>query len=383
MSALLIVLSLVFAESPKDANDSIDQAKRFFDAGKRAYRSGQYGTAVLAFREAFALAPRPEIIFSTAQAHRLQYFVDHELTNLEEAVELYGRYVREVPRGGRREDAVRFLAELEPMLRDERRRPAKARPRALEETQLLISSATQGARGSVDGGAASELPLVASVTPGSHKIEVTAKGHADLAREAVAVAGKLVVVEVDLDALPARLELAAESGAEVSVDGRPFGETPLLAPIEIEAGRHFVALTASGRIPFTRELDLVRGETASLEVELESTTQRRVANGVMVGALTGGAASGALAIVAWVAESSARSIAAQLEEGQNLSAEDRASYESSRMLRDGARTGAFVALGTAAAAAALAIVLQLSDHPTVEARPSAPKPVAPEPDWEP
>ncbi|MBI4821231.1 MAG: PEGA domain-containing protein [Deltaproteobacteria bacterium] len=382
MSTLVLLMVLAAAEPSKE---TLEAAKSYFDAGKRAYRAGQYETAALAFREALSLAPRAEIVFSTAQAQRLQYFVDRDVSNLEEAVELYGRYVKEVSRGGRRDDAVRFLAELEPLLRDERaRRPQRQKPRPVEETQLLISSSTPGAKAMVDGKDASELPWVVTVSPGTHKLEVTAEGHAGASRDAVALAGKLIVVELNLTPLPAKLEVTTESGAEISVDGRPFGEAPMMAPIELEAGRHFVAVTAAGRVPFVRELEVGRGEAHTISAELVSTTQRSVASGFLVSAGTLAAASAGLGVLALVAQGTATGIGDGLSAGANLSEVDRARYESSRELRDGARAAALATLGGAVVVGVLGLVLQLSDHPSVEARPKPDETKRPiEPEWEP
>ena len=49
-----------------------------FNAGAQAYASGQFDAAIQAFTEAQGILPRPAIVYSLAQAHRLGVaFQDH------------------------------------------------------------------------------------------------------------------------------------------------------------------------------------------------------------------------------------------------------------------------------------------------------------------
>ena len=87
MSTALCLL-LTLAAAPDD--DAVRQAKQLFAAGVRAYQKEQYRVAIVAFEEAYKLAPRPPVIFSAAQAHRMQFFVDDDHRRLARAVALYG-----------------------------------------------------------------------------------------------------------------------------------------------------------------------------------------------------------------------------------------------------------------------------------------------------
>ena len=81
-------------------------------------------------RRPIASRTKSAILFSTAQAYRRQYFVDREPAKLKRAVDLYRQYVGEVAQGGRRDDAVQHLSDLEPLLarvEDEQRRSGKGR----------------------------------------------------------------------------------------------------------------------------------------------------------------------------------------------------------------------------------------------------------------
>ena len=68
------------------------RAKALFKVGGHAYEAGQYEVAIRAFEGAYSAARRPEIVFSLAQSHRLQFFADGDTRKLERAVALYREY---------------------------------------------------------------------------------------------------------------------------------------------------------------------------------------------------------------------------------------------------------------------------------------------------
>src|SRR5262249_48321427 len=104
----------------------------------------------------------------------------------------------------------------------------------------------------------------------------------------VAVDGTTDVVEVELKPQPAELAIHAEDGADVAIDGKPVGTTPLAAQ-PLAAGRHLVAITRRGRDGELREVQLARAEHKTIDVSLAKTGRRHA-----VPYLAGGA--GVLAI---------------------------------------------------------------------------------------
>jgi tetratricopeptide (TPR) repeat protein len=255
------------------------EAELFFRAGEQAFNAGQYLVASQAFEQAFEVLPLPAILFSTAQAYRLQYFIDKEVTHLLRSIELYRKYIQEVDQGGRRDDAATSLAELE-VIRDRLQREGRLKSRRdsveLEDkTQLMVTTQVEGAKASIDG-KAGETPLILEVQPGKHRVEVQADGYFAASQQATAVTGRLVVIEVALQPMPARLTVDAEPGASIHVDGRALATTPLSRPLEIPAGKHFVAITRRGRYPWARELELTHGKSLDLRTRLETTSQRRI-----------------------------------------------------------------------------------------------------------
>lgn len=68
----------------------------------------------------------------------------------------------------------------------------------------------------------------------------------------------------------ARLELTCSvEQAEVLVDGKPRGTTPLAGPLRVEAGARTVRVAKAGYTPSIQEVSLAAGEERRITVELE------------------------------------------------------------------------------------------------------------------
>lgn len=67
-----------------------------------------------------------------------------------------------------------------------------------------------------------------------------------------------------------------EAGADISVDGKPAGKSPLAAPLRLSAGPHQVRVTKDGFAPFGKPPNVAAGAVTKLEVTLvaESTTTK-------------------------------------------------------------------------------------------------------------
>ena len=201
--ALVVVLplSLAFALVPtaaraqpvvaQEAQSSVDQAKMYFSAGAQAFSAGQFEAAVQAFDEAYRLSPRLAILFSMAQAERRQFYADkrpdaQKRGIMQRAVVHYHQYLDKEPKSGRRAEAAQALAELEPLLAKLGTEPAGAAAAPMAEvtvqTRVMVSSQTKGAIGFIDGVRASDFPLIEEVTPGKHRVRVSAEGYFSVER---------------------------------------------------------------------------------------------------------------------------------------------------------------------------------------------------------
>lgn len=372
--------ALLLAARPAVADNSRAQAEKFFRAGEHAYKTGQYTVAAQAFEEAYKLMPVPAIAFSTAQAYRLQYFIDKKPARLKRAIDLYRKYIDEVPKGGRREDAVASLAELEPILlriEAETQTPIQISPAVQSETQLMVSSQVTGARAWIDD-AEGEVPLIRQVSPGAHKIKVSAEGYFPVEQQATAVTGKLVPIEVTLKPMPAKLRIDTEGGARVAIDGRSAGSAPFSHPVEVDAGRHFVSVTSRGRRAWSREIEVKRGQELSLDAPLRRTTQRKLSYWVLGASGAVFIAAGVTGFMALGAQSDAETLNdKRLSEG--LTPDELAEYHDLRERRDSRLDTTYLLLGVGGAVAITGTLLMLLDTPEAAAPPPA-RPASPAPE---
>ena len=376
-AAIVLAASAARADGPRD----LDRAKALFSAGAQFYESGQFVAAIDAFEQANRIVPRPSIVFSIAQAHKRQYFIDKNPEHLRAAIRSYKSYIEQVPEGGRRADAAQALAELAP-LEDRLGAEAASTARAPARTvaRLLVTSPTPGAMVTLDDKITKPVPFGPEVTPGRHKVRVAAPGFVDEEQVVEAVEGN-VVVPVPLRERPARLTVRAMAGAQVSIDGRFAGTTPFSSPVDLPSGTHLVVVTRNGYKAASQEITVGRDQRKALDVKLEMTGQRIVANSLLVSGGALAVASGAFAVVALAEQGRAKSI--RDESPSHVTADDIDSYESARRARDRWTTVSLVTLGAAGATLATGLLFRVFDQPTATAprehveEPPGTKPPAP------
>jgi hypothetical protein len=375
-SIAIPILGLTLLSTSAARADDVDQAKAYFKAGATAYAAGQFVAAKQALEQAYKLAPRPAILFSMAQAERKQYVIDEGPAWAREAARHFREYIAQVPQGGRRADAVQALAELEPILAKlPAESPADASKSApvvaKAQTRLMVSSTTPGAHVALDGVQSAEIPLIGEVKAGKHHIKVGADGFFDDERDVVALDGGIVAVDVTLKERPAKLALTGVSGAQVSIDGRLTGTTPLGAPLEIAAGRHLVTVAKNGCEAYSQEQDFARGETKKLAAALPSTTQRKASYVLLVAGAGGLVAGGVLAGLAAHEQSTAQGILDR-QATQSITGDDLATYRSAKASRDDLKLAAGVALGAGAVVGITGLLFYGFDQPVVNAPTSRP-----------
>lgn len=366
----LCAASIALWSAASTAQDAEAQARTYFNIGAKAYQAGKYEDAIQAFQEAHKKSARPGLVFSIAQAYRMSYFAKNDPAQLKNAIHYYRQYLKQEPNGARAADSQQALASLVPILErlegagaaENMAAPAKpevARP------MVMINSPLSGVRVELDGKDVGELPFVGQAAPGKHRFRLSKPGYDDYTREFV-VNPQVGVPPFDIVLVekPAQLTIAAPEGAEISIDGRPQGEAPLPA-IAVRPGRHFVAVTMNGREPFTREVDLRRGERRRLDARIESTGQRTAAwilIGTGAGAVIAGGVLGALSLAK---ENDAKTIADDASDRGNLPQSKRLEYEELRDDRDQLRLAALITAGAGLAVTTTGVVLFAFDSPKV------------------
>jgi tetratricopeptide (TPR) repeat protein len=370
---LICSLSLLLAPPclAQPASD-IERAKASFKAGANAYAAGNYLAAIQALELAYELSPLPAIAFSLAQAERKQYFVKQEREHLERALLLFRRYLEQEPRGPRREDALSAIALLEPLLGSNPAQASESRSQQ-RPTRVMIVSEVPGARISLDGGPSAPSPLIREVTPGRHRARITAHGYFDVERDVTAVAGELLLSEVELVERPSMLYVWAPEGADVYVDGVHVGQGGQRLSLPLATGRHQLTVGQKGKRLVRREVDVLRGKANTEIVRLEPTTQRHLSELLFIAGGAGVGAGVALSAFAVRSENRAEDFLRLRKRGTRLAAE-RVAYSASLVERNRYRTAAVISLAGSAGMFITGLFLHEMDRGSA---PSAPTRDAP------
>jgi tetratricopeptide (TPR) repeat protein len=362
-TGLIATLALCLA-GPAAADDR-SAAEQFVRIGADAYKSGKFDAAAANFDRAYENLKAPEIAFSAAQAHRLQYQVDRDPARLKRAIELYQAYVTGAPDGAKRKDALVYLERLRDTL-------DKIDPRqivaAKDKPSLYVSIALDQARITVDGNAVERYTAI-DVTPGEHVVAASADGYVSQ-EQRIRVDQKPAMIAFELAPRPATIAIKSQPDARITVDGRPV----LLrgTSTEVPAGTRWITVSARGRRPISREVVLKPGQELTLDAPLQPTTQRRAVRWVEIGA--GALLVGTLATTAFAIK--ADFSAADLRDRDPLSQTDAADYQRLRDRRNTLRTTSFVLGGAALVTAGVALVMYYTDDPSTDAllRPIESKP---------
>jgi hypothetical protein len=363
--ALVVALAVVAAAAPARAQAPDPTARRLYAAGLEAYDAGRYDVAIRAFEAASARAPADLLVFDLAQAHRKKFVAEGDAASLDRAIVLYRKFLASRAAGRERSVAGDALTELLVIAArrgaDVASPPGSARaeapPAAPAQTEIMIVSDARNAAVALDDGASSPAPLLETVEPGEHRAHVSAPGYADAELHVTAVAGRFVVSEARLQALPGAIALSGRRGAQVQIDAQPAGVLPM-PPVSLAAGPHRVTLALRGYEPWGNDVNVDRGASLTLRVQQAPTRQRRAVRWVGVAAsIFGAAAIGSCAV--W---SSADSEAARLYgQGQHTIADVHA-YDAARSQRDAAMAATSVLLGVGGALAVTTVAIYLFDR---------------------
>ncbi len=230
----LVLLGLGLLTSPALAQDD---ARTMFQRGTVAYSQGAYDDAITQWTAAYALDPRPLLQWNLSQAYE-------RLGHLEQAATALDLY----------------LTSADPA--DEHQSDARARLGAIRErieaTGVVLRGGPEGATITLDGEDVGRLPRpdMVRVSPGSHRIVITAPGHADFTTSVVVPAGSSTEIAVEMASSVAGPSGGGEVPIAPAVVFAAAGVTLIVAAI-----LGGVALSAAGSAPsaVSPEADTARG----------------------------------------------------------------------------------------------------------------------------
>jgi tetratricopeptide (TPR) repeat protein len=359
-AALLLCMCGPALAQQKPSDNDDPRARQFFDIGQQAYEKSEYLLAIDAFEQAYAIVQRPGLLFSLGQAHQRQFRLKAEEGELQAALDAYRRYLAAAPDGRRRGEALAAIESLSGI--DKQLHPQGANaPSVPIFGKLLISSPTPGVVVVVGGERVETLPVALELPSNSYDIVATAPGYEPARSKLEISAGTTIPLNLDLRALPAKLVINGPLGAEAFVDGQPVGFLPA-PPLPLPAGSHWVGVRKPGRRTRIARVDLARGQSVTVALQLEPSAQRSAAWVVGAGGVAALLATGVLAGVALDRDHSASDLDSRRSHGQ-LSRADADQLNSAVDARDHFRTLAIVSGVSAAALFGAALALYLGDTP--------------------
>jgi len=246
-----------------DATAKADAAKRF-DRGLSLFNEGDNAGALAEFKQVYATLPNPVVLYNIGLVYAA-------MGRPVDAVDALKQVVNDTTLSApQHERAQNTLTDQEARI-----------------GRLSITSVPSGAHITVDNVDVATTPLTAPlrVSAGSHVVGAVAEGYAQ-ARKEVVVAGnadaqlsfELVRLEATRDAnLTVRSRLA---GAEVFVNGKSAGKTPLSTSLSVPPGHVNIELRRPGYTTAKAQLDLTEGSTGEVALDPSIDSQALSTEGV-------------------------------------------------------------------------------------------------------
>ncbi|HUC07688.1 MAG TPA: PEGA domain-containing protein, partial [Solirubrobacterales bacterium] len=142
--------------------------------------------------------------------------------------------------------------------------------------RLVVVSVPEGAKVKIDGAEVGETPWAGPVKPGQHELSLSAAGFTPELRKVEAKANREMEVSFALQRVPGpgKLIVATEpAGAEVSVDGKPAGASPIT--VEVQPGEHDIEASKAGFKSVAQKISVDHGQSASLRLALAPAGRRQ------------------------------------------------------------------------------------------------------------
>ncbi|MBL8744541.1 MAG: PEGA domain-containing protein, partial [Myxococcales bacterium] len=362
--------------APEASAADVARARKLHATGQRFFDQGDYLTALDAFEQAYAAAPRPNLLLSQAACLKKLYFGSGKAEHKAKAIALYRRFLSVAPKSDLTVTATAALESLGPPDAAPPAPPDGAEPTAEEKprTTLALDSTAEGASIQVDDLPPVKPPASVEVTPGRHTVRVTAAGYEPREVTLQALPNQATPETIDLVELRGTLELDLPTeDAIVHVDGQPLG---LARSIKLARGSHFVSVSATGRQSQGKRVAIERGATTRVGFDLSATPQRYAALS-LIGVGGAGLVAGAVTL-GLAADRDAR--AAEIDTKrltQSIDERELDEYEAVRAELDTFRAAGIATTVAGGAVGALGIGLFFADNPSPVPAAEGPGPTEP------
>jgi hypothetical protein len=251
-AALLLCSSLAVAAPPPAA---LQEAKRRFQRANALYQDGRYTDALHLYQAAYDLVPSPDILFNLAITKEKVFDYEGCSINMRQ-------YLKQTQDKSRREQAEERLQHC----RAQTTIPVKISSLPASAAILLAS---EGAQPTSRG----RTPAVLQLPPGAYTLKVEAPGFLPQTQKVTVEEGVHPDIDFTLEKLSTLHIEADVSGAEVRIDGKAEGVTPLKR--ELPAGLYRVEVEHAGYRIVERQVRVNAGDQISLMVSLPGLPHER------------------------------------------------------------------------------------------------------------
>ncbi len=243
--------------APKAGDDAKAEAARRFDRGLKLFNAGDNAGALAEFKRIYEIVPNPVVLYNIGLVYAAMARPVDAVDALESAIK----------------SGVLSASDLE-------RATATLNDQAARVARLNVTTVPEQAAIEVDGVQVAKTPLLSPIriAEGNHIVGAAAEGYTP-ARKEIVVAGN-VDASLHLELVRSRGKgvgnlsvRTATLGAEVHVNGKPMGRTPLATSLTLPMGNHEVELRRPGYVSERRQISLGEGATGEVALDLRVDPQ--------------------------------------------------------------------------------------------------------------
>jgi len=222
-----------------------------FDDGVAAYHKGEYAKAIQLFEAGYAKGKDPVYLFNIAKCHE-------KAAHYQKAIDYYQNYLKGKPNANDRKDVEQTVIALKQKIE-------AARP------SLEVHSAPPGAELLLNGKFVGTTPMKLKVDPGKWNVKFSLDGRIPAEKNITITQGKNARIAVRLKPVPQVGTLHVTSnivGAEVRIDGKLVGKTPLPPLPGVRLGSHQILVEKKGHLSWIGSGEVKRGSTTTVQSKL-------------------------------------------------------------------------------------------------------------------
>ena len=221
---------------------------------EQAVGKGQFKEAAEALRRAFTISNQPTLLYEIAQLHE-------RAKEWHEALKFYQKFIDRAPGDSRVPDAIDHIRSLHARLKD-------------KYEEVMITSQPSGAFLYINeraNGSVGQTPHRMKLLPGTYQIIAEMDGYVTTSQTLKLEEGASSQVALSLysesEVAPVRF-LINRPGAQVYVDRRQRGESPIEEPILIRQGIREIRVTKPGYNPWVKKVTIKPQKPTTVDVVL-------------------------------------------------------------------------------------------------------------------